>query len=120
MRGASPPVRKIVVLSSVGTGESLANVNWLMQLTFTYTNMKYSREDHNAAYQELRKADGVSWVAARPWMLKDGDAADVKVFPDDGKGAGFMPRISRASVARFIVDAAETSRYDGRAPVITN
>lgn len=132
MRKAEPPVKKIVVMSSTGTGESWANVNWLMRAIFTYSNMRYSREDHDAVDQELRAAAAVApvdptaaagpikFVEVRPWMLTDSEAAEVKVWPDSGKGAGFMPKISRASVARFMVEAAEGDAYDGRAPVITN
>ncbi|CRK30228.1 hypothetical protein HYQ45_009170 [Verticillium longisporum] len=120
MREARPPVRKIVVMSAVGTGSSMSNVNFLMRLTFAYTNMRFSREDHDAVDRELRAAQDISFVEVRPWLLTDGDAAEVKVYGDDGSGAGFMPKISRASVARFMIEAAETSKYDGRAPVITN
>ncbi|KAK0391275.1 hypothetical protein NLU13_0776 [Sarocladium strictum] len=120
MRAASPPVKKIVFMSSVGTGESYVNVNFLMRFMFSRTNMRYSREDHDAAYQELREAKDITYVSVRPWMLADGEAQHVKVYPDDGSGAGFMPKISRSSVAAFMVQAAETSEYDGRAPVITN
>jgi nucleoside-diphosphate-sugar epimerase len=121
MRGASPQVPKIVLMSAVGTGESWDSLNFLMRFTFTHTNMRFSREDHDAADQELKTVrEEVKFVEVRPWMLTDGPAADVKVYPDCGKGAGFMPKISRASVAKFLVDAAETSKYDGKAPVITN
>lgn len=120
MRGTNPRVPKIVVMSAVGTGESMNNVNFLMRFVFRYTNMRFSREDHDAVDQELRAAGDVKFVEVRPWVLTDTEAAEVKVFPDDGRGAGFMPKISRASVARFMVEAAEVSTYDGRAPVITN
>lgn len=120
MKGASPSVPKIVAMSSVGTGSSLNNVNCLMRLVFDYTNMRHSREDHDAVDQELRNANNIKFVEVRPWMLKDGESAEVKVYDDDGKGAGFMPKISRASVAKFMVKAAETSQYDGQSPVITN
>ena len=121
MRTAALPVAKIVVMSSAGTGESMKNQNCLMRFVFTHTNMRLSRQDHDAVDQELRAAqDYIKFVEVRSSMLTDTEAAPIKVFPDDGEGAGFMPKISRASVARFIVDAAETSKYDGTAPVITN
>lgn len=120
MKSASPPIRKIVAMSSVGTGSSWDNVNCLMRLVFDYTNMRHSREDHDAVDQELRQANDIKFVEVRPWMLTEGEAAEVKVYGDDGKGAGFLPKISRASVATFMVEAAETSKYDGQSPVITN
>jgi environmental stress-induced protein Ves len=82
--------------------------------------MRHSREDHDAAYQELKNAKDITFVSLRPWLLTAGEAQEVKVYPDDGTGAGYMPKISRASVARFMIKAAETSEYDGRAPVLTN
>lgn len=112
-------VRKIVIMSSVGTGNSFANLNLLMRLVFTKTNMSLGREDHNLV-DELTRAAGVDFVLVRPVMLAEGDAAEIKVFPDDGRGAGFMPKITRASVARFMVQALEGDAFVGRSPVITN
>lgn len=120
MKNASPRTPKIVAMSSVGTGESMANVNYLMRFVFSHTNMKHSRQDHDEVDKELKAAEDVVFVEARPWMLTEGEAAEVKVFPDNGEGAGFMPKISRASVASFLVDAAVSTEYDGRSPVITN
>ncbi|KAH8170208.1 NAD(P)H-binding domain-containing protein [Sarocladium implicatum] len=120
MRDASPRATKIVAMSSVGTGESMENVNYLVRFMFSHTNMKYSRQDHDEVDKELKAAKDIVYVEARPWLLTDNEAAEVKVFPDNGLGAGFMPKISRASVASFLVDAAASSKYDGRSPVITN
>lgn len=112
-------VRKIVIMSSVGTGDSFANLNFLMRLVFTKTNMSLGREDHNLVDELTRKAD-VDFVLVRPVMLAEGDAAETKVFPDDGRGAGFMPKVTRASVARFMVETLEGNTFDNRSPVITN
>jgi hypothetical protein len=81
--------------------------------------MSLGREDHNLVDELTRKA-GVDFVLVRPVMLAEGDAAETQVFPDDGRGAGFMPKITRASVARFMVEALEGNTFDGRSPVITN
>lgn len=120
MHKASPPVKKVVLMSSVGTGESMNNVNFLMRGVFSHTNMRISRDDHELADKALKSATGIDFVEVRPWMLAEGDAAAVKVYGDDGKGAGFMPKITRASVAKFIVEAAATTKYNGKSPVITN
>lgn len=120
MRAAATPIPKIVVMSAAGTAESINNMNILMRFVFTHTNMKFSREDHEGVDRELKAARDIKFVEVRPWMLTDLDAAEVKVFPDNGAGAGFMPKISRASVAKFMVEAAEGSQYDMGTPVITN
>jgi hypothetical protein len=87
---------------------------------FTRTNLRYTREDHEGVDRELRALKDIKYVEVRSTILTDGDAAPVKAYPDDGAGSGFMPKISRASVAEFMVEAAEGSKYDGCAPVISN
>lgn len=112
-------VRKIVIMSSSGTGSSFASLNLPMRLVFTMTNMKYQMEDHNVVDAETRDS-GVDFVLVRPAMLTEGSEAEVKVHGDDGQGSGFIPKISRESVAGFIVKAAQGSEFVGRSPVISN
>ncbi|KAI0136818.1 NAD-dependent epimerase/dehydratase-like protein [Xylariales sp. AK1849] len=112
-------VRKIVIMSSMGTGDSFAHANYLMRLMFTHSNMSLQMVDHNAVDTET-KAAGVDYTLVRPVMLADGNVAEVKVYPDNGKGSGFIPKVSRASVAAFMVRALETDEFVRRTPVITN
>lgn len=118
---------RLVVMSSSGAGSSFAGLNCLMKGVFTHSNMSLQLEDHNAVDAETRadfEGDKGSldfdFVFVRPAMLAEGPAAPVKTYPDDGKGAGFMPKITRASVANFIVDAVEKPEFVGKSPVITN
>lgn len=62
----------------------------------------------------------IPFVIARPCRLTGGPPAEVRAFGDDGNGVGFMPTISRESVAQWLVAAAETSHWDGKAPVLSN
>ncbi|KAI1842750.1 hypothetical protein JX265_005076 [Neoarthrinium moseri] len=112
-------VRKIVIMSAFGTGNSFDSMNLAFRFIFRHTNMKYQQIDHEAVDAETRVAD-VDFVLARPAMLAEGEAGEAKVLPDDGKGAGFMPKVNRASVARFMVKALETNEYDRRSPVLMN
>lgn len=112
-------ITKIVIMSSSGTGSSFASLNFLMKIVFTMTNMRYQMEDHNAVDEETRES-GVDFVLVRPAMLTEAAEAGVKVHGDDGQGGGFMPKISRASVASFIVNAVQGSEFIGRSPVISN
>jgi len=116
-------VRKLVVLSAQGTGSSFSGVSHLHKALFRWSNMKLQYADHDAADAAVRAAAArgdVDFVLVRPVMMADGDAAAVHDHGDAGKGAGFMPKITRASVARFMVTACETDQYDGRSPVISN
>lgn len=113
-------VRKIVINSAVGVGSSYDALNCLLKPVFNYSNMRLQMVDHNAVDVETRRA-GVDFVLVRPCMMVEGPPAEVKVYSDDGKGSGFMPKITRESVARFmVVDALEGREYDGKSPVITN
>ncbi|KAF6831362.1 nad-dependent epimerase dehydratase [Colletotrichum plurivorum] len=119
---ASGKTTKIVVNSMQGSGPSRASLNLPVRLMMDHTNMKHTLADHDAVDSLLRseEAEGMNWVLVRPPMLTDGDALPVKVFPDDGRGASWMPRITRASLARFMVDAVERADWDGQGPVVTN
>jgi putative NADH-flavin reductase len=111
---------KIVINSSMGVGSSYRSLNWLLKPVFTYSNMKYQMEDHTAVDEETRNS-GVNFVLVRPAMLTEGSPVEVKAYGDGGKGIGFMPKITRTSVARFmVVDALEGDRYDRQSPVIAN
>lgn len=112
--------KKIVILSAVGVGSSFESLNFLLRPIFKYSGMRFQMDDHNAVDTETRSA-GVDFVLVRSSMLAEGVPAEIRVYPDDGKGSGFMPKITRTSVARFmVIEALEGSKYDGRAPVISN
>ncbi|KAL9087525.1 MAG: hypothetical protein Q9165_006636 [Trypethelium subeluteriae] len=112
-------VRKLVVMSAYGTADSLPELNWLMRLVLRRTNMVYQYIDHDAVDEET-KASGLDYVLVRPSMLAEGEAKPVTEWGDQGRGVPMLAKITRASVARFLVDAAGTSRWDGQTPVITN
>ena len=62
----------------------------------------------------------IDFVMLRPVMMADGEAEEVKDWGDDGKGAGFIPKITKKTVAKFMVEACEGSAFNGRSPVISN
>ncbi|KAF3766523.1 NAD(P)-binding protein [Cryphonectria parasitica EP155] len=118
---------KIVVLSALGAGSSAPHTHWALRALFRHSGMRYQYADHDAVEQELRRGTAV-FVMARPTRLveekKNEEAsgekgAVAKVFdPSRGGTVGLMATVSRDAVARFLVDAAEGSRYDGQAPIL--
>ena len=113
-------VRKIVTMSAFGVADSWSNMPFLLRLTIKSSNMSHQWEDHMAVDKEM-KASGMDYVLARPVMLKEGEAKPVKFFGNTGgKGVGLTSSITRKSVARFLVEAAEKSEWDRSTPVITN
>lgn len=112
-------VKKLVIMSAFGVGSSFKSLNFLMRPIISHTNMSVQFEDHGFVDKETKDSE-LDWVIVRPAMLKGEEVLPVKVLSDSGKEGGFMPSISRTSVAGFLVDAAERRTWDGRTPVICN
>jgi putative NADH-flavin reductase len=110
---------KIVIMQAFGVGESWENMNCMMQLLMKKSNMIYQYDDHNLVTRETRDS-GENYVFVRPSRLVEGEAKEIKEYPEHGKGVPVMAAITRNSVAKFLVEAAEKSEWDNTAPVITN
>lgn len=112
-------VRKVVVLQAFGVGQSWDNMSCMLQLLMSKSNMSYQYEDHNLAEKEI-KASHVDYVLVRPCRLVEGNPGSMKVWSNDGKGVPLMAAATRQSVARWMVDAAESTQWDNEAPVISD
>ncbi|KAF7546136.1 hypothetical protein G7046_g9402 [Stylonectria norvegica] len=114
------PAVKIVVNSSQGVKDSWRSMNFPSKMIFKHAaGMRIALEDHTQLDTILRRS-GVKFVMPRPCRLVEGPAKEVRVWPDDGAGSPWMSSVTRDSVAKWLVDAAESSKWDGQAPVITN
>ncbi len=113
-------VKRIVIMSAWGVGSSWNPSPWMLKLLFSHTNMSYQTEDHNATDADVRANDTLSWTLVRPVILKEGAAAPVRDLGETGKAAGLFSGITRASVAEFLVKAAETEEWSKKAVVISN
>jgi uncharacterized protein YbjT (DUF2867 family) len=110
---------KIIIMQAFGVGESWVNMHCVMQLLMKKSNMIYQYEDHNLVAKET-KASGENYVFVRPSRLMEGETKEIKEYPDHGRGVPVLAAITRGSVAKFLVDAAERGDWDNTAPVITN
>lgn len=113
-------VRRIVLMSAFGIGSSLSELPWLTKALFKHTNMSYQINDHHETDAEVRANESVDWTLVRPTMLKEGEAGEVKQWGEFGKGVGLLNGITRASVARFLVQVAEDTAWSKKAVVISN
>ncbi|KAJ8133239.1 hypothetical protein O1611_g385 [Lasiodiplodia mahajangana] len=111
--------KRIIILSQWGAGNSFSSANFLFRAMFKYTNMRYGLAAHNAVDEQTRQA-GVEFVLARACVLADGHPAPVRLYPSDGEGIGFLPKITRTSVAKFMIEACEKNDFIGKSPVISN
>ncbi|KAI3543251.1 hypothetical protein CABS01_11076 [Colletotrichum abscissum] len=116
---------KLVMNSMQGAGASSKSLIFPLRALFNHTNMKHTLDDHNAVDALFRGNDDaaakdVDWVLVRPPMLTEGESLPVKVYDDEGSGVCWMPKITRRSVAGFMVDAVEKDDWNRSAPVVTN
>jgi hypothetical protein len=115
-------VQKLVVMSMFGAGDSFLNLNFLMRWVMKHTNMLQTWEDQNLVDQAV-KAGPLPFVLVRPAMLTADTGTEatppaVNVYGNTGQGSGFMPSVGVRSAARFLVEAAVKSEFDGKTPVV--
>ncbi len=105
-------VKRLVVLSALGTGDSRRLLNPVLRLLMIDLLLKLPYEDHERQEKQTR-ASGLEWVVARPGRLTDGPARREYL-----KTSAIEPvprSISRADVAHFLVQACEVPTWVGHA-----
>jgi putative NADH-flavin reductase len=110
-------VRRIVIVSALGVGDSLAVAPAYYRWTVQHTNLATTFADHNLVDGEIRQAD-VDWTLLRPVLLTNSakeKPVQVRYVPD--KPAHM--RISRREVAAFAVDALNDHGLIGRDPILS-
>ncbi|KAK4890016.1 hypothetical protein LTR27_011235 [Elasticomyces elasticus] len=118
-------VRRLVVMSAFGVGDSFASLAWPLRQLFRRSNMSYGFEDHDALDLEVRKESaeggwGLEWTLVRPVMLKEGPVKAVRKLGERGEKAGMFDSVTRESVASFLVEVIEGGRLKGEAVVVAN
>jgi hypothetical protein len=111
---------KIIYLCAFGVGESYANLNFMMKGAVCATPLGKKFADHKEAEEVIKKASGIQSVIVKPAMLKNGEPKQIEYLGEAGEEASFMPSITRASVAKFMVAALSSEEWDGKTPVIAN
>jgi len=107
-------VRRFVVESAFGAGESLAVANIMERLLFT-TLLWAPYEDKNLLEPEV-KASGLEWTILRPTALTNGrQTGRYAVCP----GRPATSRVARADVAAAMLRAVEERLWVGEAPTVT-
>ena len=101
-------VKRLVVLSALGVGESRAASNWVARTLLVGWLLKAPFEDHERQERMVRESD-LDWIIARPGRLTDGPARGRYV-----KTAAIsrVPlAMSRADLADFLVDSCTSNEF---------
>jgi uncharacterized protein YbjT (DUF2867 family) len=101
-------VRRLIVLSALGTGESLPLLNVFARALLVSFLLKGPYADHERQ-EKLVKESGLDWVIARPGRLTNGPAR--KKYVKKSAIESIPNSISRADVADFMVAAAELDTW---------
>ena len=110
-------VRRLVVTSMLGVGESTANAPWYERLLVA-TFLRGADKDKTAMEDAVAASD-LDWVILRPTILTDSPAqGHVQVFqPETGEKAH---QITRADLAAFMVAQLTTDEHLHQAVTIAN
>ncbi len=107
--------RRIVVVSSIGVGNSKDQVPFAFKMLMK-TVLRKAIEDKERQ-EALVKASGLDWIIVRPGGLTDGPATgQYRAGLDPKISAG---QVSRADVAAFVLQQLADDTYLRQAPAIT-
>lgn len=107
-------VRRIVVLSAAGVGESWRQTPLLARIMFK-TMLRNIYSDHQAQ-EALVEQSSLDWTIVRAAILKDDPESGNYTASNTGK----VKNISRADLADFLVKQVNDSAYRGQAISITS
>ena len=109
-------LRRLVVLSAWGVGPTARTASPLVQAAFA-TGLRAVYTDHAEAEEPLRERLDLTTV--HPVVLSDGEDEPTLVRPDSGVERVLgAPRVSRAAVARAILDAVHDETTIGERLIV--
>ena len=113
-------VPRLVLLSAYGVGETARTAGLIARVAYkTLVGSIYQDKERSEA---LLPGSGLKWTGVYPVILTDGPPADaVEVGPLTlvRKAAG-LPKVSRADVARVMLDAARDDRTIGQKLLVSS
>ncbi len=109
-------VRRLVVVSMMGIGESSEQAPFWYEHLLMPTFLRGSTKDKTAMESEVRTS-GLEFIIARPPILtEDAPTGLIKVLPLGTQGH----KITRADLAKFLVDQLTDEAYVGQAVLVAN
>lgn len=112
-------VRRLLIVSTIGEGDSSANVHGWYGHLFMSTVLRGVMKDKAGMEEIISHADDLEWTIVRPAGLRDTDSeGHVHVItPESGEKVRF---IARTDVAAFMLDELEKRQYIRQAVGIAN
>lgn len=108
-------VRRVVIMSALGVGATRAYCGFISRVGIKLVMSKLFA-DKEAADAMIRDSD-LDWTLVYPVTLTNGPQVG-HLSATETPTRGGMPRISRADVAAFMLDAAEKKQWIRSSPVL--
>jgi uncharacterized protein YbjT (DUF2867 family) len=110
-------VKRLIFVSSLGVGDSKGQLGPVYNLVVLPTLLKNIFADKETAEQLIRDSDA-DWTIVRPGSLTSKLLTGKYRTGPDAARKRWLPRIARADVADFMLDALEHNRFIREAPGI--
>jgi putative NADH-flavin reductase len=112
-------VRRLIGQSSLGIGDSRANLGFLTQYVIVAVFLRQAFADH-ARQEAVVKASALDWTMVRPPHLKDGPRTGTYRHGFPPTDRGIRGQISRADVADFMLKQVADPTYLHQTPGVSD
>jgi len=102
-------IKRLICQSTLGAGESFANLNWIWRFIFRVP-LRKAMADHQLQERYVRECD-LDWTIVRPAAFTDGDRTGQYRHGFDQHARKLTLKIARADVADFMIRQLRESRY---------
>ena len=111
-------VRRLVCQSSMGVGDSRANLGFLTKYVIVPVFLRHAFADHERQ-ETVVKASALDWTIVRPPHLKDGPHTGTYRHGFPATDTGIQGKISRADVADFMLKQLTDNTYLHQTPGVS-
>lgn len=112
-------VKRLICQSTLGTGDSRGNLNFLWKYIMFGLLLRPAYADHEQQENYVRASD-LDWTIVRPSAFTDGPRTGTYRRGFSGAERGLTLKIARADIAEFLLDQVTDRTYVHKAPGISN
>lgn len=110
-------IRRLVALSTLGAGDSRVHLDFFWKYVMFGLLLRGAMADHEAQEALIRASD-TDWTIVRPAAFDDGPEAG-HYFHGDLSGKRLSLKLSRADIARFMLEELIAPRYLHQTPALS-
>lgn len=112
-------VKRLIVQSTLGVGDSRANLNFVWKHLLFGMLLRKAFNDHVRQEEFVRGSD-LDWTIVRPSAFTDGPRTGAFRRNFGGGESGLTLKISRADIAHFLLEQLHDATYLRQTPGISN